>query len=483
MSETKLSLIDRFKNDKMLIQRVAYACGCFGHDVFYAMLGTYFMIFVTSNLFNTEDSKFNLYMIGLVTTIILVIRVGELLIDPYIGNTIDKTKTRWGKFKPYVLVGGAIGAICLASLFTDFGGMALKSPTMYLILFAIIYLIMDIVYSAKDVAIWSMIPALSFDSREREMTATYARIGSVFGYNLVTVIVMPLVLFFSINQNGGAGDPRGWFAFACIGGALSVAGAVILSIWTKEQQSELRENKQETGFKDVFKVLIQNDQLMWIACAYLILGFGWNIVNNFNIFYFIYVLGDSTKFSYLGIINVIIGLSAVALFPVLTKKFSRRGLFFASIAIMIIALIFYSMAGKSVAMTLFSAGLFALPQPLIFLVVLMTITDTVEYGQLKLGHRDEALVLCVRPLIDKFSGAVTSSMVGFTAIWAGMVSGAKPEDISPEGIMRFKFIMFAAPIVLLILGTLVYRAKVKLTEEEHARIVKELEEKWAEIKK
>lgn len=71
---------------------------------------------------------------------------------------------------------------------------------------------------------------------------------------------------------------------------------------------------------------------------------------------------------------------------------------------MIIALIFYAFAGKSVMMTLFAAGLFALPQPLIFLVVLMTITDTVEYGQLKLGHRDEALVLCVRPLIDKLSG-------------------------------------------------------------------------------
>jgi len=353
----------------------------------------------------------------------------------------------------------------------------------YLIGFAVVYLIMDIFYSAKDVAIWSMIPALSFDSREREITATYARIGSVFGGQLVTVMVMPLVLFFSINQNGGAGDPRGWFAFACIGGAISVIGAIILAIGTKEQDSELRENKEETGFADVFRILAQNDQLMWIALTYLIFGLGQNIVNNFNLYYFIYVLGDSTQFSFLGIINVIIGLAAVALFPTLTAKFSRRKLFFASIAIMIIGLVCYAMAGKSVMMTLFAAGLFALPQPLIFLVVLMTITDTVEYGQLKLGHRDEALVLCVRPLIDKLSGAITSAMVGYTAVWVGMTSGATADSISADGIFNFKLIMFAAPIALIIIAAFFYRSKVKLTEEEHARIVKELEEKWSEMNK
>ncbi len=456
------------------IQRVAYACGTFGHDVFYMMLSSYFMIFVTSNLFNSTDAEGKLhdaYMIGVVTTIILVLRVGELLIDPFIGNMIDKTKTRWGKFKPWVLVGGGVGAVCLAILFTDFGGAAMTNPMTYLIGFAIVYLIMDVFYSAKDIAIWSMIPALSFDSREREITATYARIGSVFGAQLVTVMVMPLVLFFSINQNGGAGDPHGWFAFACIGGAISVIGAIILGIGTKEEQSALRENKEETGLSDVFKVLSQNDQLMWIAFTYLIYGLGANI------------LGDSTQFSFLGIINVVIGLAAVALFPTLTKKFSRRGLFFVSISIMIIALIFYAFAGKSVMMTLFSAGLFALPQPLIFLVVLMTITDTVEYGQLKLGHRDEALVLCVRPLIDKLSGAITSAMVGYTAVWVGMVSGATVDSISADGVLHFKMIMFAAPVILIIIAGLFYRAKVKLTEEEHERIVKELEAKWAEMNK
>lgn len=464
-------------------QRIAYACGTFGHDVFYAMIGTYFMIFVTSNLFNSDNPTNDAYMIGIVTTIILVLRIAELFVDPFIGNIIDKTKTRWGRFKPWVLGGAVIAAVTLAILFTDFGGLTVSNPTLYLIIFAIVYFIMDIFYSAKDVAIWSMIPALSFDSHEREVTATVARIGSVFGAQMVTVIVMPVVLYFSVNQNGGAGDPTGWFAFACIGGGIATLGAIILGLGTHEQENALRENKEETSAKDVLKVLTKNDQLLWMAIAYLVYGIGINIVNNFNLYYFIYVIGDATKFSILGVINTVIGLLAVAAFPILTTKFSRRKLFFSSIAVMTAALVLYAMSGTNVTLALIAAGLFTLPQALIFLVVLMTITDSVEYGQLKLGHRDEAVCLCVRPLVDKFAGAVSSGIIGLAAIWVGMTGGASASGLTADNMMRLQIVMFAAPIILMIVGALIYRAKVTLTEQEHARIVEELEEKWESMNK
>ena len=464
-------------------QRIAYACGTFGHDVFYAMIGTYFMIFVTSNLFNSDNPTNDAYMIGIVTTIILVLRIAELFVDPFIGNIIDKTKTRWGRFKPWVLGGAVIAAVTLAMLFTDFGGLTVSNPTLYLVIFAVVYFIMDIFYSAKDVAIWSMIPALSFDSHEREITATIARIGSVFGGQLVTVIVMPVVLYFSVNQNGGAGDPTGWFAFACIGGGIATLGAIILGLGTHEQDNALRENKEDTSAKDVLKVLTKNDQLLWMAIAYLVYGIGINIVNNFNLYYFIYVIGDATKFSILGVINTVIGLLAVAAFPILTTKFSRRKLFFSSIAVMTAALVLYAMSGTNVTLALIGAGLFTLPQALIFLVVLMTITDSVEYGQLKLGHRDEAVCLCVRPLVDKFAGAVSSGIIGLAAIWVGMTGGASASGLTADNMMRLQIIMFAAPIVFMAIGGLIYRAKVTLTEQEHARIVEELEEKWESMNK
>ena len=470
-------------NGNKLMQRISYACGTFGHDIFYMMVSTYFIMFITSNLFNTEDQSHNEYMIGIIMTVILVIRVAELFIDPFIGNTIDKTNTRWGRFKPWVIVGGFVAALSLAILFTDLGGLTTSNPLLYLIIFAILYLVMDIFYSAKDVAIWSMVPAMSFDSKEREITATFARIGSVFGAQLVTVMVIPIVLFFSKDANGGVGDANGWLAFALIGGGVSLLGAVILGLGTKEQASALRENKKETTFKEVFSILGKNDQLMWIAITFLIFCFGQDLVNSFQMYYFAYILGDSTYLSFLGIINVIIGLLAVALFPVLTTKFKRRNLFFYSIVIMIVALIIYAFAGTNSVLVLIAAGLFNLPQPLVFLVVLMTITDTVEYGQLKIGHRDESLILSIRPLVNKLSGAVTSAIVGFTADWVGMSGKATADSITDSNKMMFELIMFAVPIVFMLIATLLYKTKVTLTEEKHAEIVKELERTWKDISK
>ena len=470
-------------NGNKLMQRISYACGTFGHDIFYMMVSTYFIMFITSNLFNTEDQSHNEYMIGIIMTVILVIRVAELFIDPFVGNTIDKTNTRWGRFKPWVIVGGFVAALSLAILFTDLGGLTTSNPLLYLIIFAILYLVMDIFYSAKDVAIWSMVPAMSFDSKEREITATFARIGSVFGAQLVTVMVIPIVLFFSKDANGGVGDANGWLAFALIGGGVSLLGAVILGLGTKEQASALRENKKETTFKEVFSILGKNDQLMWIAITFLIFCFGQDLVNSFQMYYFAYILGDSTYLSFLGIINVIIGLLAVALFPVLTTKFKRRNLFFYSVVIMIIALIIYAFAGTNSVIVLIAAGLFNLPQPFVFLVVLMTITDTVEYGQLKIGHRDESLILSIRPLVNKLSGAVTSAIVGFTAVWVGMSGKATADSITDSNKMMFELIMFAVPIVFMLIATLLYKTKVTLTEEKHAEIVKELERTWKDISK
>ena len=150
---------------------------------------------------------------------------------------------------------------------------------------------------------------------------------------------------------------------------------------------------------------------------------------------------------------------------------------------MIFALVIYAMSGTNVPMALVGAGLFALPQPLLFLVVLMTITDSVEYGQLKLGHRDEAVCLCVRPLVDKLAGAISSGVIGMVAIWVGMTGGATAADITPDSLFHFQLVMFAVPILFLIVSCFIYRAKVTLTEEEHAKIVAKLEETWEDINK
>lgn len=464
---------------RKITSRLAYSFGAFGHDAFYATLSTYFIMFVTSHLFDKSSGAQGTKMIAYITMIIAALRFVELAIDPLIGNAIDNTNSRWGHFKPWIVTGGTIGSVVLALLFTSLGGLNTSNPILYLIVFAILYITMDIFYSFKDVGFWSMIPAISFDSAEREKTATYARVGSNIGQNIVGVVVMPIVLMFSTKANSGQGDNRGWMAFGIIIAAVALISALAVAMGTKENDSELRKNTEKTTFKQVFKVLARNDQLMWLSLTYGIYTAGMAITNSLELYYFTYILGDASKFTLLGSLNAIIGVFAVLAFPPLAKKFSRRKVFFLAISVMIIALIMFALAGQSLPMILTSAVLFYIPQPLIFLVVLMVLSDSVEYGQLKFGHRDESLTLSVRPLLDKLGGAISNGVVGLTAVWAGMTAGATAGDVTSHGQAIFKLMMFGVPAAMILIGAFIFFKKVKLDEKMHAEIVNELEKTWS----
>ncbi len=215
-----------------------------------------------------SDKHFDNKMVWYVTMIIMVLRIVELLIDPLIGNAIDRTNTRVGErnLNHGLLVVVLFLPSYLPPLFTPLGGLNTSNPVLYLIIFAIIYIVMDVFYSFNDVGFWSMVPAMSFDSHERDKIATFARVGSTIGGQIIGFVIMPMVLFFSVNQNGGTGDDRGWFIFAAIVAAISAITAIGVGIFTHEQKSLLRENKEQTKFKDILKILVKNDQLAIAIC-------------------------------------------------------------------------------------------------------------------------------------------------------------------------------------------------------------------------
>ena len=126
---------------------------------------------------------------------------------------------------------------------------------------------------------------------------------------------------------------------------------------------------------------------------------------------------------------------------------------------MLTGIIVFSLASGSLVVSLIGAELFFIPQPLAFLVVLMIISDAVEYGQLKTGHRDEALTLSVRPLVDKLGGAMSNWFVSLVAVMAGMTTGATAQSITSHGRMIFKLCMFGFPALMLIIAGIVFAKK------------------------
>lgn len=469
---------DKNRRKMSLGARLAYSFGAFGNDSFYGLLSGYLIMFITSHLFNTGSASDNAKMISTVTIIIMVLRIVELLIDPFIGNAIDRTKTRWGHFRPWIVIGGSISAVILLMLFTNLGGLYQKNALLYLIVFAVLYITMAIFYSFKDVGFWSMLPSLTTDSREREKTATYARVGSTIGGGLVGILVMPAVIFFSAKATS-TGDNRGWFIFAAIICSIAFVSAWCVGLFTREVNSDIRKNKKDTkGIVGIFKALSGNDQLMWVAAAYLFYGVAINITGSLEVYYFTYIMGMPTAFSIFSTINIFLGIFATSLFPILSKKLSRKALFTGCIVVMLLGIALFSVAGSNLPLVLIAASTFGFPQQMVFLIVLMVITDSVEYGQLKLGHRDESLALSVRPLIDKFGGAVSNGVVGQIAIMAGMTTGATASSITAAGKTNFKIMMFAVPAIMLLVSIIIFAKKVILSEQKHAQIVAELEKTW-----
>lgn len=458
-------------------QRIAYALGAFGHDIYYATLSTYFMIFVTKAMFTGAPKETQVKMIGLVTTLVVGIRLVEIVFDPIIGGVIDNTKTRWGKFRPWLCFGGTVSAICLAMLFTNFFGLATSSQTGFTIVFIIVFIILDCTYSFKDIAFWSMIPALSEDSGERGKLATFARFGSSLGANGTTLAVVPIVSFFTLMVTGHSGQAAsGWFAFGLIAAIIYGVTSWIAALGTKEENSALRQQKEKTSIKDIFSALTKNDQLMWLALAYILFAIGYVATTAVLMLYFQYVIGNIAAFSIVGIVSAICGIISVPLFPVITKSISRKYVYIIGIVSMLIGYLLFSTAPSNL-MPVIIIGLvfFYFPYQLIFISVLMTISDSVEYGQWKNGVRNEAVTLSLRPLLDKIAGALSNGIVGFISVTCGMIGNAKASDITAKGIVTFKVYAFYLPAALMIVSAIIFFLKIKLTEKKHAEIVKELE--------
>lgn len=214
---------------------------------------------------------------------------------------------------------------------------------------------------------------------------------------------------------------------------------------------------------------------MWLSLSYILFALAYVATTATLILNFTFVLGNATLYSITGIVGFIGSICLVPLFPILAKKFGRRKIFTGAIISMLIGYAVFAV-GSTVATTVIGLIFLTTPYQLVFLSVLMTITDSVEYGQWKNGVRNEAVTLAMRPLLDKIAGAFSNGIFGFVAIAAGM-TGSTYDPSKTYGVATFKLYSFIVPAVLMLISLVIYLAKVKLTEQRHKEIVAELEEK------
>ena len=462
-------------------QRIAYACGNLGQAAFYNAMSTYFIVYVTGCLFSGVDKALAAKLIGVITSLVVIIRIAEIFIDPLLGNLIDNTNTKWGRFRPWQFFGGLISAVLLAVIFSGMFGLVNVNTTLFIVLFVITFVVLDVFYSLRDISYWGMIPALSSDSHER---STYTSLGSFtgsIGYNGITIVVIPIVTYFSYMFTGKQAESQsGWTAFGIIVMLLGIITAWTVAFGTKESTSALRSKAQKNGNPlEAFKALFQNDQLLWVALSYLLYAIANVATTGVLLFLFKFVLDNQAAYSMTGVIALVAGLIMAPLYPILNKRIPRRVLYIVGMTSMIVAYILLGLFSTNMTVVFIALVLFYIPGTLIQMTAILSLTDSIEYGQLKNGKRNEAVTLSVRPMLDKIGGALSNGITGFIAVAAGMTGNATAADMTPSNIHTFEICAFYVPLILIVLSLLVFMFKVKIDEKMHAKIVKELEAKLA----
>lgn len=453
--------------------RYAFGLGTLGRDMIYAMVSIFLIVYLTEVL-DLDDRT--LLQVVIVLTLL---RVLDAVNDPLMGWIVDNIRTRWGKFKPGMAIGtlGVVVAMLMLFAGPDIAGVAL------VVYIGVAYLMWDIFYGVNDIAYWSMLPSLSTDPRMRESTGAFARICANIGLFAVVVAIIPVTNLLADwlddvrpEFSSDANLRLAWLIFA-------VAICVVLVVFTLVTLVGVREERERfkveepTHLRDLARILIRNDQLMWLAIAMSLFMTGYLTTVTFAPYLFKYGFGDEDLYAVFAAILGVAQLGALMAFPALARRFSRKALFAAATALMVTGYVAFFLSPFHLVPIAVCGLLVFAGQGLIQVLMLIFLADTIEYGQWKLGARNESVTFSVQPLINKLGAALATGIVGITLIVSGINEADTAVDVSDSGLILLQAGMFVLPLALIVVSYLIYRAKFRIDADLHERILDELRER------
>ncbi len=444
-----------------------YGIGTIGRDMVYSMVSMYLMYFLT------EVIDLSVAATAKITVIFMALRIFDAVNDPLMGIVVDRTRTRYGKFKPWMFFGALTSAVGTVLLFTDYR----VDENLYLVLFAAIFIFWDLSYSAHDIPYWGMLPTLTRDQKLREKAGSFARICASAGIFSVAVGIVPVTnaLSEALKPKYGADAySRAYFVLAIIVSAIMALFLMATIFLVKEDPDIKRDSRQHT-VKEMLKALAANDQLMWIVLSMALFQVAYMTTVNMGLHYFEYILRDKEAYSGFAVILGIMQVASLLLLPRFTKRFSRKNVFRTGLAFVASGYMGLLFAKGTAAVYVSGAALF-FGQGLIQLLMLMFITDCVEYGEWKLGQRNESLTLSLQSFINKIGGSIATGIMGFALILSGVKgeNGGAEKALSSSNIFVFKTAMFIIPLVVILLSYLIYGKKYVIDEKFFSKMVEDI---------
>ena len=436
-----------------------FGLGTLGRDMVATLVTMFLLVYLT------EVVQVSNATLGAITVVLVVMRLFDAVNDPVMGYIVDNTRTRWGKFKPWIAAGALAWAAATLLMFSDWG---VTGPA-FVLVFIAVYLLWEIAYTVNDISYWGMLPSLSRSQPERERIGVVARVCANAGVFTLVVALVPA----TETLAGVLGSAqRAWFALAAVLAVIMLAFQAITLLATRQQVRP--KAAEHTPLRELFRVIAGNDQLLWVTLAMVAFMTGYTITTSLGLYYFTYIYGDAGMYPVFAAILGIAQITGLLVFPLVSARLARRQVHLLATGLCVAGYLVFLVAGSTMVLIGVAGVLLFSGQAFIQLLMLMFIADSVEYGQWKLGRRNESVTFSLQPFIYKAASALSSGAVGATLILSGVNDADAAADITAGGTVVFKTAMMVLPMLLAALSWLVLARRYRLDETTYASIVAEL---------
>lgn len=437
------------------IEKLSYGFSGVGINIFWGMPMMYLVIYFT-DVFGISAAA--------VGTLLLVARIWDAVNDPMMGTVVDRTQTKWGKCRPYMIFGSIALAVSFVMLFS--GPISLGS-TGKLVYAYVAYILFGMIYTVVDIPSNALISSITEDSKERTNLVTLRRTLANFGMVMGIGLVPPLV-----NLFGRGNQVKGYSMTAIILG--SIAGLLIMLSGITAKERVVSRKQEKFSVKSMINILKANTPLLVIASVFMVNQIATSIKSAAMAYYFSYNLGKPELIAFGSIISLVSVIVGTMIIPVVLKKISKKNAIkygLLVVAISSLALVFISYQNITMIMIMFSinglASAFGLALPFVLVV------DTVEYGEWKTGIRSQGLVFSTMTFATKLATAIGGALLGYILTFTGYI----PKGVQPELALKGILVCIAVlPMIVAIIGVILMRFY-KLDEELYSKIIADLKER------
>lgn len=432
---------------------VAYSMGEVGSQMSWYMINNYLTLFYTDVVGLTASA---------ISMIMLIARVWDAINDPMMGSIADRTKTRWGKFRPYLFFAPPFLAVFNILTFTVFPVQGAAKVLICLIC----YIGTGMAYTACSIAYQALQNVCAIDSQVRMNLATARGIGSSVIGIVMSACAMPLILKFSGSDVANA---RGYLAATIVLSLIMVPVFWICGLGCKETYTEqlhkAGETSEKLGFLASIKEVAKNDQLLMVVLATVLGTICVTGRMGLLTYYIIYVVGDYTVIATVFTTMTIAQLIGNFFIPWGTKTFTKKGYMIILNTLMCIGFfLMFINPTRNMAYLLgvsFICGICNSASSICYGMV----SDSIEYGAWKLGRRQEGVAASMLSFGVKISTAICGSVGVLLLAAVGYVAGAEQTDATKTGI---NIVVNLIPMVIAILSMIpliFYKLSPKKVEE------------------